>query len=89
MQKLDCKQVVQAGSFGDIVRVSKNKKKVRGLNLTETEIAFVTREAVQALHYMHSLKLLHRDFKGLNLMLNKYGQVKICILYCETSNSNS
>ena len=38
---------------------------------------FYTAEIVNALEYMHNLKILHRDLKPENILLNKDRHVKI------------
>uniref|UniRef100_A0AAY3ZSZ2 Protein kinase domain-containing protein n=1 Tax=Denticeps clupeoides TaxID=299321 RepID=A0AAY3ZSZ2_9TELE len=46
--------------------------------LTEQEIAYVTKECLQGLHYMHVRGYMHRDFKLENILLTDAGKVKIC-----------
>uniref|UniRef100_A0AAY3ZWY3 non-specific serine/threonine protein kinase n=1 Tax=Denticeps clupeoides TaxID=299321 RepID=A0AAY3ZWY3_9TELE len=46
--------------------------------LTEQEIAYVTKECLQGLHYMHVRGYMHRDFKLENILLTEAGKVKIC-----------
>lgn len=45
----------------------------------ESEIAFVAREALQALRFMHYKNLMHRDIKSSNIMLTEEGGVKLSI----------
>uniref|UniRef100_A0AAY3ZTY0 non-specific serine/threonine protein kinase n=1 Tax=Denticeps clupeoides TaxID=299321 RepID=A0AAY3ZTY0_9TELE len=46
--------------------------------LTEQEIAYVTKECLQGLHYMHGKGYMHRDIKIENILLTEAGKVKIC-----------
>jgi len=43
----------------------------------ETEIAFVAGSILQALKYLHSKQIVHRDLKNLNVMLTVDGEVKV------------
>jgi len=43
----------------------------------EPEIAYVAREVLHSLEYMHSNELVHRDVKTRNIMLSETGQIKL------------
>ncbi|XP_028844733.1 mitogen-activated protein kinase kinase kinase kinase 5-like isoform X2 [Denticeps clupeoides] len=46
----------------------------------EDETAFVCREVLQGLQFLHCNGILHRDIKGDNVLVNDAGDVKICDL---------
>uniref|UniRef100_A0AAY4BRS7 Protein kinase domain-containing protein n=1 Tax=Denticeps clupeoides TaxID=299321 RepID=A0AAY4BRS7_9TELE len=46
-------------------------------SLTELEIAYITKQCLQALHYMHGRGYMHRDIKLENIFLTSTGEVKI------------
>ncbi|XP_039626885.1 mitogen-activated protein kinase kinase kinase kinase 5-like [Polypterus senegalus] len=45
--------------------------------LSEQQIAYVSREMLQGLEYLHSQGKIHRDIKGANILINDAGQVKL------------
>lgn len=40
--------------------------------------AYIIREAVKGLEYLHSVHLLHRDVKGHNVLFSANADVKLC-----------
>ncbi len=48
-----------------------------GEPLTEACIAFVVREVLLALAYLHSQQRIHRDVKAANILLSSEGSVKV------------
>ncbi|XP_076458081.1 dual specificity mitogen-activated protein kinase kinase 6-like [Babylonia areolata] len=57
----------------------KKKLKASGEFIPENILAKIALSVVQALHYLHSeLRVIHRDVKPSNILINKEGQVKIC-----------
>ncbi len=58
-----------AGSIYDIMKALK-------ITLTEAQIAIIIRETLYALQYVHNnIKLIHRDIKAANVLLNDVGEV--------------
>merc|ERR1719203_2399286 len=51
--------------------------KVTGKNLTEQQIQIVMRETLKGLEYLHSKKLVHRDIKAGNVLLDHTGACKL------------
>ncbi|XP_058646895.1 mitogen-activated protein kinase kinase kinase kinase 3 isoform X4 [Onychostoma macrolepis] len=64
-----CMEYCGGGSLQDIYHVTGP--------LTESQIAYVTRETLQGLCYLHNKGKMHRDIKGANILLTDNGYVKL------------
>jgi myosin-3 len=51
--------------------------KKRGGRLTDGQIAYILRETVEALIFLHSNHCMHRDVKGHNILLTEEARVKL------------
>ncbi|XP_021166279.2 mitogen-activated protein kinase kinase kinase kinase 3 isoform X6 [Fundulus heteroclitus] len=45
--------------------------------LSESQIAYMSRETLQGLYYLHSKGKMHRDIKGANILLTDNGYIKL------------
>ncbi|XP_017319427.1 mitogen-activated protein kinase kinase kinase kinase 5 [Ictalurus punctatus] len=64
-----CMEYCGGGSLQDIYHVTGP--------LSELQIAYMCRETLQGLSYLHSKGKMHRDIKGANILLTKDGDVKL------------
>jgi len=60
-----------AGSVTDLV------KSTKGQSLKEEWIAYICREILRGLSYLHNNKVIHRDIKGQNVLLTDNAEVKL------------
>uniref|UniRef100_A0A670HJW6 Mitogen-activated protein kinase kinase kinase kinase 5 n=1 Tax=Podarcis muralis TaxID=64176 RepID=A0A670HJW6_PODMU len=64
-----CMEYCGGGSLQDIYHVTGP--------LTEFQIAFVCRETLKGLDYLHKKGKMHRDIKGANILLTDHGDIKL------------
>ncbi|XP_071996852.1 mitogen-activated protein kinase kinase kinase kinase 3 isoform X6 [Engystomops pustulosus] len=64
-----CMEFCGGGSLQDIYHVTGP--------LSEQQIAYVSRETLQGLFYLHNKGKMHRDIKGANILLTDNGHVKL------------
>ncbi|KAG8552713.1 hypothetical protein GDO81_003011 [Engystomops pustulosus] len=64
-----CMEFCGGGSLQDIYQVTGA--------LSELQVAYVCRETLQGLSYLHNQGKMHRDIKGANILLNDNGDVKL------------
>ncbi|XP_044290865.1 mitogen-activated protein kinase kinase kinase kinase 1 isoform X2 [Varanus komodoensis] len=64
-----CMEFCAGGSLQDIYQATGP--------LSELQIAYVCRETLQGLSYLHNQGKIHRDIKGANILLNDHGEVKL------------
>ncbi|XP_071650746.1 mitogen-activated protein kinase kinase kinase kinase 5 isoform X4 [Temnothorax longispinosus] len=64
-----CMEYCGGGSLQDIYHITGP--------LTEIQIAYMCRETLTGLAYLHSMGKMHRDIKGANILLTEAGDVKL------------
>lgn len=64
-------EFMDGGCLTDILEEFEN------VQMTELQIAYVCRETLKGLAYLHSYHRIHRDIKSDNLLLNTEGEVKL------------
>ncbi|XP_018336102.1 mitogen-activated protein kinase kinase kinase kinase 5 isoform X3 [Agrilus planipennis] len=64
-----CMEYCGGGSLQDIYHITGP--------LTEQQIAYMCRETLLGLSYLHSMGKMHRDIKGANILLTEIGDVKL------------
>ncbi|XP_054738008.1 mitogen-activated protein kinase kinase kinase kinase 5 [Anastrepha obliqua] len=64
-----CMEYCGGGSLQDIYQVTGP--------LAEQQIAYMCRETLKGLEYLHTMGKMHRDIKGANILLTEQGDVKL------------
>ncbi|MCQ2815742.1 MAG: protein kinase [archaeon] len=65
--------ILELCEIGSIIALRQVMKR----NFEENEIASIIEMTLRALSYLHKNKIIHRDIKGANILLNKQGKVKL------------
>eukprot|EP01096_Ripella_sp_DP13-Kostka_P001731 TRINITY_DN1211_c0_g1_i1.p1 TRINITY_DN1211_c0_g1~~TRINITY_DN1211_c0_g1_i1.p1 ORF type:complete len:726 (-),score=289.17 TRINITY_DN1211_c0_g1_i1:380-2557(-) len=65
-------EYMDGGDLTDVIRFNRE-------NLNEAHIAYIIKEVVEGLHYLHSREhpIIHRDIKSDNILLDSKGNIKI------------
>ena len=63
--------------FKEKVRANE-KKKFKGVDLTEEQILFWALKIIKAVGYLHSKKIVHRDLKMANILIDTHSDLKVC-----------
>jgi len=72
-------ELLEGGTFEDAAKA---------LHFTESNIAYIARELLNGIAYLHANQLAHRDLKSANIMMSVRGEVKIIDLGLCTDMSN-
>lgn len=64
-------ELMDLGSLGDL------KKRLRGQGIPVSHLSCMSMQMVLGLQHLHSRKILHRDVKPQNILLNSLGEVKL------------
>lgn len=57
--------------------------------LTEKQIQVICKQVLEALVYLHSMKIIHRDLKAGNILLTLDGDIKLGLYITTVSVNNS
>ena len=71
--KIVGKTILRLNNTGSIIDL----KRITARNLTEMEISCLLRSVLKGVDYLHSNKLIHRDIKAANILLDENGDAKI------------
>ncbi|KAK8720309.1 hypothetical protein OTU49_013424, partial [Cherax quadricarinatus] len=66
-------ELCERGSVTDLVQALIR----RGQRLTEPQLAYILKETIDALSYLHENRCMHRDIKGHNILLTDQGNIKL------------
>ena len=66
-------QYCEGGSVTDLVKEMREK----GESLTEDLIAYILREVLAGLDYLHGHNVIHRDIKGQNVLMTHDGRIRL------------
>lgn len=63
-------ELMDGGNLSHYLR----SKRMKGALLRQKEIAFVLREILRGIEFMHGMDRMHRDLKGENVLLSRDGK---------------
>uniref|UniRef100_A0A7S2SL55 non-specific serine/threonine protein kinase n=1 Tax=Mucochytrium quahogii TaxID=96639 RepID=A0A7S2SL55_9STRA len=65
--------VVTEYAQGDLFQLLEDDKRI-----SELQVQVIAKQLVQALYYLHSHRIIHRDMKPQNILIGADGRVKLC-----------
>ena len=82
--------IMELAEYGDLNYIQ--KKLIQQNCLSETFLAYITKQILDGLFYIHKLKIIHMDIKPHNILINKNLEIKITdfsvsLSYEKTKNS--
>ena len=78
--------VMELAKYGDLDYFQ--KKLIKQKNLSETLIAYITKQILNALFYCHQSKIIHMDIKHQNILIDENLQIKLADLSVSYSYSS-
>jgi serine/threonine protein kinase len=67
--------IMELAEYGDLNYIQ--KKLIQQNCLSETFLAYITKQILDGLFYIHKLKIIHMDIKPHNILINKNLEIKI------------
>lgn len=85
LNKCQCTSLLYSKKYVFFYRsVTDLVKSTKGQSLKEEWIAYICREILRGLSYLHSNKVIHRDIKGQNVLLTDNAEVKLGTVITQT-----
>ena len=67
--------IMEFAKYGDLDHFQKNL--LQKQNLTETLLAYITKQILDGLNYIHKSKIIHMDIKQQNILIDEHLNIKI------------